>query len=231
MLDSCREVVMATRSSLSYRDYAALPDDGRRYELHEGQLSVTPAPGTRHQMISARSLRAAVPARAGGSARPRPLALPWIASSAIAPSSSPTSSISRSTAGHRLSERAIEGPPTLAIEIVFALHGPHQSRTQAAPVRRRTACRTTGWSMVTRARDRCVSPGRWGLRASGAARGLERGGPASVHRPSARSSACLGLSGAGRRPPVERGGAPARPLVGVGVQEDREALGAVSSRT
>jgi len=40
---------MPTRALLTYSDYAALPDDGRRYELHQGKLSVTPAPGTRHQ--------------------------------------------------------------------------------------------------------------------------------------------------------------------------------------
>lgn len=40
---------MPTRVILTYSDYAALPDDGRRYELHHGELSVTPAPGTRHQ--------------------------------------------------------------------------------------------------------------------------------------------------------------------------------------
>src|SRR5437879_2452445 len=40
---------MPTRAVLTYGDYAALPDDGRHYELHRGELSVTPAPGTRHQ--------------------------------------------------------------------------------------------------------------------------------------------------------------------------------------
>jgi Uma2 family endonuclease len=40
-----------TRVILTYADYAALPDDGRRYELHEGELSVTPSPGTRHQRV------------------------------------------------------------------------------------------------------------------------------------------------------------------------------------
>src|SRR4030067_2716753 len=40
---------MPPRALLTYSDYAALPDDGRRYELHHGELSVTPAPGTRHQ--------------------------------------------------------------------------------------------------------------------------------------------------------------------------------------
>jgi hypothetical protein len=39
---------MTTRVRLTYADYAALPDDGRRYEL---ELSVTPSPGTSHQDI------------------------------------------------------------------------------------------------------------------------------------------------------------------------------------
>jgi Uma2 family endonuclease len=42
---------MATRGVLTYREYAALPADGRRYELHEGELSVTAAPGLPHQRI------------------------------------------------------------------------------------------------------------------------------------------------------------------------------------
>ncbi len=30
------------RVILTYQDYEALPADGRRYEIHEGELSVTP---------------------------------------------------------------------------------------------------------------------------------------------------------------------------------------------
>ena len=37
---------MTTRVRLTYEDYAALPDDGRRYELHEGELSVTRRQGS-----------------------------------------------------------------------------------------------------------------------------------------------------------------------------------------
>lgn len=36
---------------LTYADYAALPDDGRRHELVEGELSMTPAPGSAHQWV------------------------------------------------------------------------------------------------------------------------------------------------------------------------------------
>jgi len=40
-----------TRVVLTYRDYEALPADGRRYELHDGELLVTAAPGLPHQRL------------------------------------------------------------------------------------------------------------------------------------------------------------------------------------
>jgi Uma2 family endonuclease len=42
---------MPTRVVLTYREYAALPADGRRYELHEGELFVTVASGSLHQRL------------------------------------------------------------------------------------------------------------------------------------------------------------------------------------
>jgi len=42
---------MSSRA-LTYQDYAALPDDGRRYQILDGELCVTPAPGLPHQEIS-----------------------------------------------------------------------------------------------------------------------------------------------------------------------------------
>jgi Uma2 family endonuclease len=38
----------------TYDDYLALPDDGKRYEIIEGELSMTPAPTPRHQAIQLR---------------------------------------------------------------------------------------------------------------------------------------------------------------------------------
>jgi Uma2 family endonuclease len=38
--------------NLTYEDYVELPDDGRRYEILDGELAVSPAPGTRHQGVS-----------------------------------------------------------------------------------------------------------------------------------------------------------------------------------
>ena len=39
------------RVVLTYRDYAALPNDGRRHEIYDGELSVTPAPSPWHQDV------------------------------------------------------------------------------------------------------------------------------------------------------------------------------------
>jgi hypothetical protein len=41
-----------TRVLLTYREYAALPEDGRRHEIHDGELCVTPSPSPRHQKVS-----------------------------------------------------------------------------------------------------------------------------------------------------------------------------------
>ena len=44
-------MVTVTRASpFTYDDLQGMPDDGRRYELLDGALVVTPAPGTAHQL-------------------------------------------------------------------------------------------------------------------------------------------------------------------------------------
>ena len=37
---------------LTYEDYLRLPNDDRRYEILEGELFVSPAPNTKHQIVS-----------------------------------------------------------------------------------------------------------------------------------------------------------------------------------
>ena len=48
ILDS---VAVEQPRTLTYADYAALPDDGRRYQLIDGELFEMAAPSTRHQDI------------------------------------------------------------------------------------------------------------------------------------------------------------------------------------
>lgn len=43
---------MGTKLKLTYQDYVLLPDDGKRYEILDGDLYVTPSPTARHQKVS-----------------------------------------------------------------------------------------------------------------------------------------------------------------------------------
>ncbi len=40
-----------TSTGLTYEDYLELPDDGKRYEIIDGELFVNPAPNVRHQRL------------------------------------------------------------------------------------------------------------------------------------------------------------------------------------
>jgi len=108
---------MPTRALLTYSDYAALPDDGRRYELHWGELSVTPAPGVRHQrVILPLGSRLYEHVRAQG-----------LGEVLVAPTDCVLSNVSvvqpdiLFVATDRkaiISERGIEGAPTLVVEVL-----------------------------------------------------------------------------------------------------------------
>jgi Uma2 family endonuclease len=47
----------STWTEWTYSEYARLPDDGNRYEVIDGEVLVTPAPGSRHQRIAFRLIR------------------------------------------------------------------------------------------------------------------------------------------------------------------------------
>jgi Uma2 family endonuclease len=55
MGDSARTTTIG--SKLTYDDYVDLPDDGKRYEILDGELAVTPSPLIRHQQVSANLYR------------------------------------------------------------------------------------------------------------------------------------------------------------------------------
>ncbi|MGH7354167.1 MAG: Uma2 family endonuclease [Candidatus Rokuibacteriota bacterium] len=105
------------RVVLTYRDYEALPNDGRRYEIHEGKLSVTAAPRTRHQIVSinlASALHVHVTARGVGQVFHAPTAVILSDTSVVEPD---IVYVATDRLG-QISERGIEGPPTLAVEIL-----------------------------------------------------------------------------------------------------------------
>jgi Uma2 family endonuclease len=47
-------------SDWTYSEYARLPDDGQKYEVIDGEVCVTPAPGPAHQEIAGRLYRALI---------------------------------------------------------------------------------------------------------------------------------------------------------------------------
>jgi Uma2 family endonuclease len=108
---------MTTRVRLTYEDYAMLPDDGRRYELHEGELSVTPAPGVHHQETLARlfvTLWGHVNARGLGTLLFAPVDCILDSVTVVQPDIVFVETARQAV----ISERGIDGPPTLAVEVI-----------------------------------------------------------------------------------------------------------------
>ena len=106
---------------LTYRDYAALPDDGRRYEIHDGELSVTPAPNLLHQRCLANlflALNAHVRAHGFGEALFAPLDVILADTVTDTTIVQPDLIFLDQACRDRVSRRGIEGPPTLAVEIL-----------------------------------------------------------------------------------------------------------------
>ena len=108
---------MATRVILTYADYAAIPNDGRRYEVHEGEVSVTPAPSPRHQEVTlnlAVALREHVKARGLGKVFVSPIDCILSDTTVVQPDLvylAPPRLVA-------VSARGIEGPPTLVVEVL-----------------------------------------------------------------------------------------------------------------
>ena len=108
---------MATRVILTYADYAAIPAEGRRYELHDGELSVTPAPVPDHQEITGNLysiLRPHVTAHRLGKLFFAPIDCVLSEVTIVQPDLVFLDTLRLAA----LSRRGIEGPPTLAVEVV-----------------------------------------------------------------------------------------------------------------
>jgi len=108
---------MGTRVILTYKDYEALPADGRRYELHEGELSVTPAPSPAHQRVLRKLLMIVNPyveAHGLGEVFVAPIDCILDDTTVIQPDVVYLESVRLPA----ISTRGIEGPPTLVIEIL-----------------------------------------------------------------------------------------------------------------
>ena len=109
---------------LTYDDYFALPNDGKRYEILEGELTVTPAPSTKHQTASGNLfvlLSQYIKERDLGKLFHAPIDLILSSTSVLQPDLLFVSKARQSI----ITERAIEGAPDLVVEIL----SPTTSRT------------------------------------------------------------------------------------------------------
>jgi Uma2 family endonuclease len=112
---------MTARVAMTYQDYAALPDNGQRYEVHDGELRVTPAPTPLHQIVLfnlAKALDAHVAARGLGRVMVAPLDVILSDRPGETTILQPDVIFLARERLQAMSARAIEGPPTLAVEIL-----------------------------------------------------------------------------------------------------------------
>ena len=108
---------MTSRIVLTYEDYAALPDDDKRYELHEGELSLMGATSARHQIIIGNLfliIQPYVRASRRGQLFLSPFDCIMSDITVVEPDLVYVDEIRR----RLVSERALEGAPTLAIEVL-----------------------------------------------------------------------------------------------------------------
>lgn len=109
---------MATqRGTLTYRDYEALPNDGRHHEILDGALAVTPAPNPYHQDVLANLhelVRHHVRSRALGRVFFAPVDVILSDTTVV----QPDLVYLDSERAQRVSGRGIEGPPTLVVEVL-----------------------------------------------------------------------------------------------------------------
>jgi Uma2 family endonuclease len=109
--------VPAGRIKLTYDDYASLPRDGRRYEILGGELAVTPAPSSRHQMVLrnlAWVLHGHVRVRGLGNVLFAPIDVILSTTTVV----QPDLLFVRSGREVVVTERGIEGAPDLIVEIL-----------------------------------------------------------------------------------------------------------------
>jgi Uma2 family endonuclease len=106
------------RVVLTYEDYVSLPNDGKRYEIHDGELSVTPSPTFRHQSVLAAllgALRTHVLANDLGEVVPAPITVVLAPTTIVEPDIIYIAKERMSIVGTR---GTVDGAPTLAVEIL-----------------------------------------------------------------------------------------------------------------
>ena len=109
--------VKPSKQPLTYEEYAVLPEDGRRWELIDGDFEVNPAPSPRHQTVSRRlqfELMRALEEPGRALVFNAPIDLILSPHQVL----QPDLAIIRSDRQELVTERGIEGPPDIVVEIL-----------------------------------------------------------------------------------------------------------------
>lgn len=112
---------------LTYQDYCALPDDGRRYEILDGDLYMSPAPETPHQRVAFRLamiLHAHVARRGLGEVFIAPLDVLLDEHDVVEPDIIFVSKARRSI----ITQKNIQGAPDLLVEVMSPSSGDRDTR-------------------------------------------------------------------------------------------------------
>ena len=116
MAIDAREQPPAGHIVLTYEDYCALPDDGKRHEILDGELYMTPSPSVGHQRVAGNlfvALRTFVTGRKIGEVFIAPVDVIFERTSVVVPD---LLFVGRDRAGI-VTDRGIEGVPDLIVEI------------------------------------------------------------------------------------------------------------------
>ena len=153
------------KQKLDYSDYAGIPPDGKRYEILDGDLFVTPAPNPLHQRVSKRlqrQLEDYFEGRAMGEVFNAPIDVILTPQDVVQPD------LVVVTETTQISQRGIEGAPLLVVEILSPSTREHDRITKA---RRYAQLGVRHYWLVDpeipRMECYCVESGRYVLRTQG----------------------------------------------------------------
>lgn len=116
---------------LTYDEYVELPNDGKRYEVLDGELAVTPAPTTTHQVVSRDlefMLHAHTRKTGAGAVYYAPIDVLLAPTTIVQPDLVFVAAARRAI----VTERAIEGAPDLVVEILSPSTSRQDRVTKAA---------------------------------------------------------------------------------------------------
>ena len=135
----------------TYEDLISLPEDGRRYEIIEGELYEMPSPGSAHAFVIATLIRLLIPLveNLGGRWCTAPIDV-------FLPGANPVQPdilVILPSGPAQIVPRGIEGAPDLVIEVLSLSNRGHDLLTneRCMPAQE---CRNTGWSIPTPAPSR-----------------------------------------------------------------------------